>query len=482
MISIHQKQITLTIDFRKSILSVFPFEPTRGQMELAEMLGNFMEDRDPRSVFVLKGYAGTGKTSFISAMVNVLPQVRKKAVLLAPTGRAAKVLSGYAGQPAWTIHKRIYFQRMGREGNISLVLQKNMYKNAIFIVDEASMIAGSTHDRDHVFSSRNLLDDLMEYVAEGEACKLLLIGDTAQLPPVGMPVSPALDLDFLKSRYDLKIYHCELTEVMRQSLESGILFNATRLRDIIASGAVTFPLFKLENRKDVIRITGQEMEDLLNTAFSSSEPAESVVVCRSNKRANMFNREIRNRILFQEDEISSGDCLMVVRNNYFWLEPQSGPGFIANGDIIEVLRIQNHEELYGFHFVDASVRLVDYPAEPAFEVKLLLDVLMAESPALPEEAQKKLFTSVMDEFNDIPQRTLRLEKVRTNPYFNALQVKFAYALTCHKTQGGQWQHVFIDQGYLKDDMIDQEYLRWLYTAITRATQKVYFIGFQEKFF
>lgn len=470
------------MSFSAQILSAFPFEPTQGQKELADLLGVFIEDNDSRSVFVLKGYAGTGKTSFVSAMVKVLPLIRRKAVLLAPTGRAAKVLSGYAGQAAWTIHKRIYFQRMGRDGSISLVLQKNLYKNALFIVDEASMIAGSSLDKDHVFSSRNLLDDLMEYVGEGDSCKLLMIGDTAQLPPVGMPISPALDLEFLKSRYNIKIFHYLLTEVMRQSMESGILFNATRMRDIIDSGQVSFPLFNLENRKDITRITGSDLEDLLNTAFSSADPAETVVICRSNKRANMYNREIRNRVLFLENEISSGDCLMVVRNNYFWLDPQSGPGFIANGDIIEVLRIQNTEDLYGFRFADVTIRLVDYPLEPDLDVKILLDVLMADTPALPEEAQKKLFSAVLDEYNDIPQRKLRFEKVRTNPYFNALQVKFAYALTCHKTQGGQWQNVFIDQGYLKDDMIDHEYLRWLYTALTRSTSKAYLIGFQEKFF
>jgi exodeoxyribonuclease V len=297
-----------------------------------------------------------------------------------------------------------------------------------------------------------------------------------------MPVSPALDLGFLKSRYSLKIYPYELTEVMRQSLESGILFNATRLRELISNGQVTFPLFHLEGCKDVIRITGEDLEDLLHTAFSSAEHAETVVVCRSNKRANLFNREIRNRILFMENEISSGDFLMVVKNNYFWLEPQSGPGFIANGDIIEILRIKQTEELYGLRFADVTIRLVDYPAEPTLDVKILLDVLMAETPALPEEAQKKLFSAVLDEFNDIPQRALRMEKVRTDPHYNALQVKFSYALTCHKTQGGQWQHVFIDQGYLKEDMIDYEYLRWLYTALTRASHKVYLLGFQDKFF
>jgi len=472
----------MTSPFISQILSVFPFEPTKGQMELAGLLGEFIEDKAPRSVFVLKGYAGTGKTSFVSAMVKVLPLLRKKAVLLAPTGRAAKVLSSYAGQPAWTIHKRIYFQRIGRDGSVSLVLQKNLYKNALFIVDEASMISGSSVDKDHVFSSRNLLDDLMEYVNEGDSCKLLLIGDTAQLPPVGMPLSPALDMEFLKSRYNIRIIHYLLTEVMRQSLESGILFNATRIRDIIDSGEVSYPLFNLDHRRDIGRINGSDLEDLLNSAFNNADRAEAVVICRSNKRANMFNREIRNRVLFQENEISSGDCLMVVRNNYFWLDPQSGPGFIANGDIVEVLDIRNIEDLYNFRFADVTIRLVDYPSEPNFDVKILLDVLMAETPALPDEAWKKLFNAVMEEYNDIPQRTLRLEKVRTNPYFNALQVKFSYALTCHKTQGGQWQHVFIDQGFLKEEMIDLEYLRWLYTALTRSTEKVHLLGFQEKFF
>jgi len=472
----------MTNSFSSLILSAFPFEPTKGQEELAGQLGIFIEDKTYRSVFVLKGYAGTGKTSFISAMVKVLPLINKKAVLLAPTGRAAKVLAGYAGQPAWTIHKRIYFQRMGRDGSISLVLQKNLYKNALFIVDEASMIAGSSMEKDHVFSSRNLLDDLMDYVHESDSCKLLLIGDTAQLPPVGLPVSPALDLELLKSRYNIRIYKYILTEVMRQSLESGILYNATRLRDMIGSGEVTYPLFDIDNINDVSRITGSDLEDVLNTSFSNAGQAETVIICRSNKRANMFNREIRNRVLFLEDEISAGDCLMVVRNNYFWLDPESTPGFIANGDIIEVLQIRNIEDLYGFRFADVTIRLVDYPSEPDLDVKILLNVLMADTPALPAEEQKRLFSVILDEYSDIPQRSLRFEKVRTNPYFNALQVKFAYALTCHKTQGGQWQNIFIDQGYLKDDMIDPEYLRWLYTALTRSTVKSYLVGFNDKFF
>lgn len=470
------------MSFAVKILSSFPFEPTQGQKQLAELLGEFLEDKNPHSVFVLKGYAGTGKTSFVSAMVRVLPQIRKKAVLLAPTGRAAKVFSGYAGQHAWTIHKRIYFQRVGRDGAVSLVLQKNLYKNAIFIVDEASMIAGTVTGKDQLFSSRNLLDDLMDYIGSGESCKLLLIGDTAQLPPVGMSVSPALDLENLKSRYNLKLYNCELTEVMRQSLESGVLFNATRLRQLIAIGQVNFPLFEIAGRKDITRVAGQDLEELLHTSFAGSDPAETVVICRSNKRANMFNREIRNRILFYENEISSGDFLMIVKNNYFWLDPQSGPGFIANGDLIEVLQIRNIEEQYGLKFADVTIRFVDYPDEQLIDVKIILDVLMADTAALPEDLQKKLFTSVLEEYNDIPQRSLRFEKVRNNPYYNALQVKFAYSLTCHKTQGGQWQQVFIDQGYIKDDQLDFEYLRWLYTALTRATQRVYLLGFKENFF
>jgi exodeoxyribonuclease-5 len=470
------------LSFRSNILSVFPFEPTAGQAELADRLGAFLTDPDPRSVFVLKGYAGTGKTSFVSAMIRMLPAAGRKSVLLAPTGRAAKVLAGYAGQHAWTIHKRIYFQRMGRDGSISLVLQKNLYKNTLFIVDEASMIAGSAQDKDQVFSSRNLLDDLMDYVAEGESCKLLLIGDTAQLPPVGMPISPALDLEYLRSRYNLKIHSFELTEVMRQSLNSGILYNATRMREIIASGQPSKHLFQLGRDGDISRVAGPDLEDLLHSSFAASGLSDTVVITRSNKRANLFNREIRNRILFYDNEISAGDCLMVVRNNYFWLDPQSGPGFIANGDLVEVMGIRNTEELYGFRFADATIRLVDYPDEPHLDAKLMLDVLMAESPALPDDAYRKLFSAVQEDYSDIPRRILRLEKVRTNPYFNALQVKFAYALTCHKTQGGQWQNVFIDQGYLKEEMIDNEYLRWLYTALTRATVKVYLLGFQERFF
>ena len=468
-------------EFIPLLFDSFPFVPTEGQRSLAVQLSEFLADPDPRAVFILKGYAGTGKTSLMSALVRILPRIGKKPVLLAPTGRAAKVFSGYSGHSASTIHKRIYFQRMGRDGNIYLALQNNLYKSALFLVDEASMIAGNYQEGDSAFSERNLLDDLLQYVSEGENCKLMMIGDTAQLPPVGMEISPALDLKFLTKRYDLKIYEFELTEVMRQAEESGILLNATSLREQLVLDK-DVPIPALSENTDVIRISGPELEEQLNTSFSSGDQGETIVVCRSNKRANMFNQEIRKRILFQENDLSTGDYLMVVRNNYFWLDPEANPGFIANGDIIEVLRLLKTQEMYGFRFADATIRMIDYADHPTLDVKLLLDTLTIEGPALRQEENKNLFNAVMEDYQDIPQRSKRLEKVRTNPFFNALQVKFAYAMTCHKTQGGQWQNVFIDQGFLRDEQVDREYLRWLYTALTRATKKVYLVNFKESFF
>ncbi len=470
------------VEIIENLFREFPFEPTKGQAELAEKLARFMVDPEARSVFVLKGYAGTGKTSFISALVRMLPKSGKKSVLLAPTGRAAKVFSAFSGSPAFTIHKRIYFQRMRRDGGMFLALQDNLYKNALFIVDEASMIAGNQQEGEDLFNSRNLLDDLMDYVWQGYRCRLMLIGDTAQLPPVGMDLSPALDLEHLKSRYSLKIYYHELTEVMRQSLESGILSNATRLRKMQLEEDVSHKLFDLQNHNDIISITGNELEEVLNTAYTKGEPDKSVIICRSNKRANIYNQEVRRRILYQENEVTSGDLLMVVRNNYFWLDPKSTAGFIANGDMITITRINKMEELYGFHFADISMKMIDYPDEPGLDVKIILDTIMSESPSLTREDSKKLFQGVLEEYQDIPDKSERYRKIRIDPYYNALQVKFAYALTCHKTQGGQWENVFIDQGYLTEDMINLEYQRWLYTALTRATSKVYLVNFSEKFF
>jgi len=470
----------LSTSFPDRLLEHFPFTPTPGQWDLLEKLNKFIWDKDPKSVFILKGYAGTGKTSFISAMVKALPGIGIKAVLLAPTGRAAKVFAGYSGHTAYTIHKRIYFQQRSREGNIYLTLQTNMYKRALFIVDEASMIPGNFQDGESSLLSRNLLDDLLEYVGQGYHCRLMLIGDTAQLPPVGMDISPALDTSYLATRYDLKLYIHELTEVMRQSLDSGILSNATRLREMLGSGTQLAPLIKLEGQSDVLSINNMDLEDRLHTAFSRDNMGKAVVICRSNKRANLFNQEIRNRILFQENEINAGDFLMVVKNNYFWLDPKSSPGFIANGDIMEILRIQRTQEEYGFRFADVTVRMTDYADEPTLDVKIILDTIQSEAPALTSEKQNELFQSVMQEYQEIPNRSQRYEKVRANPFFNALQVKFAYAMTCHKTQGGQWQYVFIDELRMNDEGFDAESLRWLYTALTRAIGKIFMINYEEK--
>ncbi len=470
----------MSTSFPDRLLEHFPFTPTPGQWDLLEKLNKFIWDKDPKSVFILKGYAGTGKTSFISAMVKALPGIGIKAVLLAPTGRAAKVFAGYSGHTAYTIHKRIYFQQRSREGNIYLTLQTNMYKRALFIVDEASMIPGNFQDGESSLLSRNLLDDLLEYVGQGYHCRLMLIGDTAQLPPVGMDISPALDTSYLATRYDLKLYIHELTEVMRQSLDSGILSNATRLREMLGSGTQLAPLIKLEGQSDVLSINNMDLEDRLHTAFSRDNMGKAVVICRSNKRANLFNQEIRNRILFQENEINAGDFLMVVKNNYFWLDPKSSPGFIANGDIMEILRIQRTQEEYGFRFADVTVRMTDYADEPTLDVKIILDTIQSEAPALTSEKQNELFQSVMQEYQEIPNRSQRYEKVRANPFFNALQVKFAYAMTCHKTQGGQWQYVFIDELRMNDEGFDAESLRWLYTALTRAIGKIFMINYEEK--
>lgn len=468
--------------FSSSLLNCLPFVPNESQRELISKLEAYTFDRHEKAAFILKGYAGTGKTSIVSAMVNALTTVGKKSVLLAPTGRAAKVISGYSGKQAFTIHKRIYFQKYGRDGSVVLSLQDNLYKNTVFIVDEASMIPADTAFGDSLFSARNLLDDLIQYVYDGASCRLVMVGDTAQLPPVGIDISPALDLEYLKSRYDLRLHFFELKEVMRQSLESGILANATHIRQQIGAGEISYPLFHFSDRDDVLRITGEDLEDSLNTAYPQGDTENTIIVTRSNKRANIFNQEIRRRILFKENEIESGDYMMVVRNNYFWLSSDSSAGFIANGDIIELQRIRHIEDLHGFRFADVTIRLVDYPDVQSIDVKILLDTISAETPSLSHQDNRKLFDAVMIDYEDIPERRRRYEKVRTDPFYNALQVKFAYAMTCHKTQGGQWEHVFIDQGYLKDDMINDEYLRWLYTACTRATRKLYLVNFNESFF
>jgi exodeoxyribonuclease V len=466
------------------LLKEFPHETTPGQAHLIEMLAGFLTepwDKD-RSLFILKGYAGTGKTTIVTALVNVLPKLLKRSVLMAPTGRAAKVLAGYSRKQANTIHRKIFFARTTKEGTIALKLQQNLHKNTLFIVDEASMIQNSSmHDLGQ-FASRNILDDLLSYVYSGENNKLLFIGDAAQLPPVGLDNSPALDIEFMKKSYDLTIDTFELTEVVRQARTSGILINATAIRKEINRQKVTLPIFGVRQFTDIERLNGSDLEEALNTAYSGKDKDNNAVICRSNKRANIYNREIRNRILFFDNEINAGDYMMVVKNNYFWLPEGSSPGFIANGDIVELMRIRKTEELYGFRFADVTIRFLDYPEEKEMDVKILLDTIMSESASLPAADNNRLFQTVMEDYADLRSKRGRIEKVKTNPYFNALQVKFAYALTCHKTQGGQWDTVFIDQGWLNDKMINVEYLRWLYTAVTRATKKVFLINFESKFF
>lgn len=459
----------------------FSYPPTSGQVEVIKQISGFITDKDNDHVFLLKGYAGTGKTSLVSSLVNVLQSIRMRSILLAPTGRAAKVISSYSGRPAQTIHRKLYMQDFTSDGRIRFMLTENKHKNTLFIVDEASMIPDTSASDGSLFGNRRLLNDLIEYVYTSENCKLLLIGDTAQLPPVGIELSPALDPEYLKNNFNLHIQTYELREVVRQASESGILANATDLREKIRTDRYDMPFFNQRGFDDVLRLDGNELQEFLQDVFASEELEDIVVVCRSNKRANIFNKEIRNRILYHEDELTAGDRLMVVRNNYFWLPKGSGTGFIANGDMIEILRIRNTKQLYGHRFADITFRLIDYPEEKEIDALIMLDTLMADSPALPMDEQNKLLENVMADYDYIPSRSMRMAKIRENQYFNALQVKFAYALTCHKTQGGQWKHVFVDQGYLKEDMIDKEYLRWLYTSLTRATHKVYMVNFMDRF-
>ena len=456
----------------------FPFEPTSQQTEVINQLSEFVENSSSNSLFVLKGYAGTGKTTLVSSLINSLWSVGKKVVLLAPTGRAAKVLSVYSKKSAFTIHKKIYWMRTNSQGNTYVTLQENKHTNTIFVVDEASMIPDTS---DKGFGGRVLLDDLIEYVYSGVMCKLILIGDTAQLPPVHLDISPALDENLLGITYRKDVYSAELTQVVRQQSTSMVLENATHLRDKISANDFDTPQVKCNS--EVVRLdVGMDIQEALEDAYSISGVEGTVVICRSNKRANLYNQQIRARIRGLEDDISTGDFLMVVRNNYFWLPEGSKAGFIANGDMVEVMRIYEINELYDCRFARISVRLVDYPDEENLECIVLLDTLTSELPAMTYEEYKKLYDEVAKDYADIPKRAQRNKEIKQNPYFNALQVKFAYAITCHKSQGGQWENVFVEQGYFTSDMLSKEYFRWLYTALTRTTKKLHLINFKKEFF
>lgn len=468
--------------FKEYILHHLIHEPTNSQEIAIDGLVEYILSYGNDDIFILTGYAGTGKTTLISALVNALNTCRISTVLLAPTGRAAKILSEYSKQRAYTIHKKIYQQRVSLQGQSAFVTLPNLAENTIFIVDEASMIGdGSTNDF-KLFGSGSLLDDLIEYVYGGIACKLILIGDKAQLPPVGMEDSPALEIEFLKHSFNLEVKFANLTDVVRQEKESGILLNATALRNLVIAPTPSMPAFNTKNFKDFIRLNGDELEDALHDSYRNYGDDGAIVVCRSNKRANLFNQQIRVRIRMQESEISSGDYMMVVRNNYYWLDKSSNAGFIANGDIIEIQKLKRIRDIYGFRFAEATVRMMDYPDEQPFETILLLDTINSEASSLSPKDQNIFFEEVMKDYDDIPERRRKFQKLKENPFYNALQVKFAYALTCHKAQGGQWPCIFVDQGYITQEMINKDYLRWLYTALTRATQKIYLINFKEEFF
>lgn len=432
------------------------------------------------TIFVLKGYAGTGKTTVISTIVNNLIEINKKYVLLAPTGRAAKVIANYSNKPAFTIHKKIYFPKKSSGGGVSFTLQPNKHKNTIFIVDEASMISDANSDS-KLYENGSLLDDLISYVYSGTNCKMILLGDTAQLPPVNLDISPALDTHTLAVHYDKEIESIELDEVMRQEESSGILFNATELRELLKDSFVTDFQFDVKKYKDIVRLTdGYDIQDAIQSAYSNYSIEDTAFIVRSNKRANQYNEQIRTRILDRESELSTGDFLMVVKNNYFWLKDSDEAGFIANGDIIEVLEIFGIQELYSFQFAKVKIRMVDYPDQKPFETVLLLDTIKSESPSLTYEESNRLYQEVLKDYEG-ETKFKQFQKVKNNDYFNALQVKFSYAITCHKSQGGQWNTVFIEQPYLPDG-INSDYIRWLYTAMTRAKNKLYLIGFKDESF
>lgn len=471
----------ISAQFYKILSQSFPFSPTYKQDIFFQQIAEFITNENQDEIFVLKGYAGTGKTTVISNIVNNLVEVKKKYVLLAPTGRAAKVIANYSNKPAFTIHKKIYFPKKGAGGGVTFTMQQNKHKNTIFIVDESSMISDSDSDN-KMYENGSLLDDLIFYVYTGHNCKMILLGDTAQLPPVNMDVSPALNIDSLAMNYDKEVKSIELDEVMRQEENSGILFNATELRDLLKDDLYDTFQFQLKGFKDIVRLTdGYDIQDAINSAYSNYSIEDTAFIVRSNKRANQYNQQIRTRILDKESELSTGDFLMVVKNNYFWLKETDEAGFIANGDIIEVLEMFGIMEIYGFKFAKVKIRMVDYPNQIPFETILLLDTITSESPSLTYEESNRLYQEVMKDYENETTKYKRFQKVKENEFFNALQVKFSYAITCHKSQGGQWNTVFIEQPYLPDG-INKDYVRWLYTAITRAKDKLYLIGFKDEYF
>lgn len=454
-----------------------PFELTADQEAFLASLATFLDEPASRSVFIVKGFAGTGKTSMLSALVRVLARMRLRTLLMAPTGRAAKVFSGYSGASAYTIHKVIYRQKSAHQVPGRFGLDRNLYSDTLFIVDEASMIANSTSDG-ALFGSGRLLDDLLEYVASGRRCKLILSGDTAQLPPVGSALSPALDGDEFRS-LGYRVTEVQLRQVVRQNAQSRILSNATLLRNLMETDPVPFPQFATAFNSDVVRLAGGDFAESLADAYSHYGEEEVMVVCRTNKRANLFNEGIRGRILYREEEICAGDRVMIVKNNYSWIPENESLNFLANGDIATLRRIGKYEERYGYRFLNVDLELPDY-GNYELSCKVLLNTLSMESPSLSSAQSKEFFYAVAEDYAHL-QGPDRWKAVRADPFYSAVQIKFAYAVTCHKAQGGQWKAVYVDQGWFADDMLNLEYLRWLYTAVTRPVEQLYLVNFDPRF-
>lgn len=456
------------------------FDFTESQKNMVEKLADFIVSPPSDTLFMLRGFAGTGKTTMINQLTKTLDHLRIKSLLMAPTGRAAKVLAGYTGKPAFTIHKRIYRQKSGAGGFGVFLLDKNLSRHTWFIVDEASMISDEASESSQ-FGSGRLLEDLLEYVYGGEGCRLVLAGDTAQLPPVGSALSPALDESWF-DRQGFRVISGELTDVVRQERESLVLANATRLRQRIFSTTDTgFFRINLSAGADLERISGGDLLDKLSGCYDKYGTGETMVLTRSNKRANLYNKGIRHSILYRDSVISRGDLLMVVKNNYFWIKEEQGADFIANGEIGEITHIYGYEELYGFKFADIALRLGDH-GDQELDCKILLDTLEVEAASLTRDDLVRLYNAIAEDYPEIRNKQERWKKIRANPWFNALQVKFAYAVTCHKAQGGQWKAVFVDTGYLSEEQHDREFLRWLYTAFTRPTEKLFLVNFDKRFF
>ena len=454
--------------------------PTLAQAGLVRSLVNFTYRDETFPLFILKGYAGTGKTTVLGAYVKGLLKSKLKVKLLAPTGRAAKVFSKRASRQANTIHKVIYRRQSSVDEFSGLTLAPNLLLNTVFIVDEASMIGDHSLNSDGTVAARNLLEDLFEFVFSAKGCRLILLGDVGQLPPVGSNYSPALDVKYLQHNYSrLKIEEFSLTEVLRQASDSGILFNATQIRDLVAGQQ---PLFRIKPFSDIIRLGGDELQSELESCYNASGSDETILLTRSNKRSNAYNQAVRGRILYFEELLCSGDVLMVVKNNYYWSDDQNTMGFIANGEIMKVVRVKRLEEMHGFEFARLLVRFPDYPEIAEMEILAFMESLLVEGPSLGRERMRELFYAVEQDYMHEKNKRKRYQLILKDPYFNALQIKYAYAVTCHKAQGGQWENVFIDPGFLDEQSWNEEYFRWLYTAITRASRKVYLMNFADRYF